>query len=79
MFTADRRYIVGGRLAAFKGERMSEQEAARRGIRHAVACAVEPAPDMTWTKARLVELCEERGIEVPPRATKAEIIGKLGE
>lgn len=76
MFIADRRYIVNGRLAAFEGERMSEQEAARRGIRHAVACA--PAlPDMTWTKARLVELCEERGIEVPPRATKADLLGKL--
>ena len=78
MFTADRRYIVDGKLAAFKGERMSEQEAVRRGIRHVAACA--PAlPDMTWTKARLVELCEERGIEVPQRATNAEIIGKLGE
>ena len=66
-FIADRRYIVGGRLAAYEGERMTEQEAERRGIRHETA--IPPCS----TKAQLVEMCARRGITVPARATKAQL------
>ena len=33
--------------------------------------------DMTWTKAELIKYCEERGIEVKQKDTKAQILDKI--
>ena len=44
------------------------------------AAEPEPTQDLsTLTVARLRELCDERGIEAPKRATKAQLIGLLEE
>jgi len=38
----------------------------------------KPAPDKTWTKAKLLEFADSNGIEVSSTDTKATILGKLG-
>jgi len=60
-----------GWLVAFEGERMSMDEAVRRGL---VPAAPEPAPaDDGKSRAELVAEAESLGVDVPKKATKDQI------
>lgn len=68
MYTCPERVVRDGHLAAFAGETMTMDEAAARGL---LAEAAEKTPDKT--KPELAAEAESLGIEVPPKATKAQI------
>ena len=73
-YTSAERVERHGRLVAFAGETMTMDEAAKRGL----LIEMEQGEDGTarakaQTKADLVELCKALRIDVPAKATKAEI------
>ena len=73
MFVCKERVIRNGRLVAFEGEEMTDQEAAARGL------VVEPEePQLEeLTVAQLREIAEQEGVEVPAKAKKQEIIDAI--
>lgn len=73
MFVCKERVIRNGRLVAFEGEEMTDEEAAARGL------AVEPEePQLEeLTVAQLREIAEQEGVEVPAKAKKQEIIDAI--
>lgn len=74
MFTAEERITIDGRLAAFAGETMSEEEAEARGITANIAKRGQggDAPKKT-AKQVLVDEARELGIEIPKNATAEKI------
>lgn len=74
MFQAKERITIDGRLAAFEGETMSDEEAEARGITAHLAkrSKGDAAPKKT-EKQLLVEEAEELGVEVPKNATASKI------
>ena len=68
MYTCPERVVRDGHLAAFAGEVMTMDEAAARGL-----LADAAAEGHGKTKPELVAEAESLGIEVPPKATKAQI------
>lgn len=73
MFVCKERVIRNGRLVAFEGEVMTDEEAAARGL------AAEPEePQLEeLTVAQLREIAEQEGVEVPAKAKKQEIIDAI--
>lgn len=73
MFVCKERVIRNGRLVAFEGEEMTDEEAAARGL------AAEPEePQLEeLTVAQLREIAEREGVEVPAKAKKQEIINAI--
>lgn len=74
MFTAEERITIDGRLAAFAGETMSDEEAEARGITAHIAerGKGDGAPKKT-AKQALVDEARELGIEIPKNATADKI------
>lgn len=77
MFVCNERVVRDGRLVAFEGEEMTEEEAAARGL----ASSVQPEPEEPkleeLTVAQLREIAEQEGVEVPAKAKKADIIDAI--
>ena len=73
MFVCKERVIRNGRLVAFEGEEMTDQEAEARGL------TVKPEePQLEeLTVAQLRDIAEQEGVEVPAKAKKAEIIDAI--
>lgn len=74
MFVSKERVIRNGRLVAFEGEEMTDQEAVARGL--TVSAPEEPQLE-ELTVAQLREIAEQEGVEVPAKAKKAEIIDAI--
>ena len=76
MFVCNERIVRNGRLVAFEGEEMTEEEAAARGL-----VSAEPKPEEPQledlTVAQLREIAEQEGVEVPAKAKKGEIIDAI--
>lgn len=97
IYISEKRVVIDGRLAAFEGEAMTEEEAVRRGLLDKAQVQadeqdeepeteeVEETPaeaeialaDMTVKQLR--EVAEDEGIEVPPKATKEQLIKIIEE
>ncbi len=74
MFTAQERITINGRLAAFEGETMPDEEAQARGITAYLEKRDKggDAPKKT-AKQALVDEASELGIDVPKNATAEKI------
>lgn len=74
MFTSEERITINGRLAAFEGETMSDEEAEARGITAYLSKRGkdDDAPKKT-AKQVLVDEARELGIDVPKNATADKI------
>lgn len=89
LFTCPERVVRNGVLIAFKGEKMSETEAKRRGV-YQLAQAPDQAPAEVVEEAKATEapaldiegktvaelkaMLDEAGVEYKAKATKAELI-----
>lgn len=89
LFTCPERVVRDGVLIAFKGEKMSEAEAKRRGV-YQLAQAPDQAPAQvaeaaktteapaldveSKTVAELKAMLDEAGVDYKAKATKAELI-----
>lgn len=76
MYISPERVVRDGRLVAFEGEAMTMAEAVARGL--VSEKAEKPAVDGS-TRAELVSFAEGLGIDVPAKATKAEIAQLIEE
>lgn len=77
-YTCPERVERDGRLVAFAGEVMTMDEAERRGL----ASEGRDAPDEKQKKPSkddLVARCKDLGIDVPAKATKADVEKLLAE
>lgn len=77
MFVSKERVIRDGRLVAFEGEEMTDEEAAARGLAHSAEPEQEEPQLEDLTVAQLREIAEQEGVEVPSKAKKAEIIDAI--
>ena len=69
---------IYGTGETFEGGRSQVALLARRRLVDSLEDVPDEAPDLTsLTNAQLAAMCEERGIEVPRRATKAQLLALL--
>ena len=77
MFVCNERVVRNGRLVAFEGEEMTEEDAAARGL----AATAQPEPEEPQledlTVAQLREIAEQEGVDLPAKAKKADIIDTI--
>ncbi|WP_225748997.1 MULTISPECIES: hypothetical protein [unclassified Paraeggerthella] len=77
VYTAEERVVRDGVLIAFEGEVMTNEEAEARGLIAAVE--EEPGRKAKTPKEELAERAGALGIEVPKKATVAEIEALIAE
>lgn len=76
-YTCPKRVERNGRLVAFVGEVMTMDEAERRGL--VVEHQDGPEKQKKPNKDDLVARCKDLGIDVPAKATKADVEKLLAE
>ena len=74
-YTCPKRVERNGRLVAFAGEVMTMDEAERRGL----AAVEAPEKQKKPNKDDLVARCKDLGIDVPAKATRADVEKLLAE
>lgn len=74
MFTSTERVERDGRLVAFEGETMTDEEAAARGLAPAPSKEPEATEPKEMTVKQLKSLLESNGVEYPAGAKKAELL-----
>lgn len=77
VYTAEERVVRDGVLIAFEGEVMTNEEAEERGL--VAAVEEEPERKAKTPKEELAERAESLGIEVPKKATVADIEALIAE
>lgn len=79
IYTAERREVRDGVLVCFKGERMTMDEAVRRGLVEPPAAAPKGTREerkealMAKTAAQLAEIAAQRGASYPKGAVKSVV------
>lgn len=74
MFTSTERVERDGRLIAFEGETMTDEEAAARGLAPAPSKEQEATEPKDMTVKQLKALLEADGVEYPAGAKKADLL-----
>ena len=76
VYTAEKRVVRDGMLIAYEGEVMTNEEAAERGL---IVVDVESEQKPKTPKEELIERAEALGIDVPKKATIADIEKLIAE